>query len=157
MNRVVIIFTSLLCVFLCCCTSCIAVVFQDCGSTLGRFTEVSVSSCQLSDARCALTRGTNASIFVKFIPNADISQVNVHVHGVILDLPVPFPIDKPDACKDPDCGVQCPLHKDQEYHYTTTIFVQRKFPRVNVDIKWEFADDKGNEIVCILFPAKVEW
>lgn len=39
------------------------------GSKLGRFTDVSVSSCQTSDPKCTLTRGTNASIAIKFIPS----------------------------------------------------------------------------------------
>lgn len=60
----------------------------------------------------------------------DISQVNVRVYGEVLNIPVPFPLEKPNACKDPDDGIVCPLRKDQEYHYTTTMLVQKKFPSV---------------------------
>lgn len=67
--------------------------------------------------------------YISFI-DADISQVNVRVYGVMLEVPIPFPIDRPDACKDPDDGIDCPLHKNQEYHYTTSMFVQKKFPSV---------------------------
>ena len=146
---------ALLCV-LCCSAFCLAATFSNCESTLGRYTEVSVSGCQASDARCALVRGTNASISIKFIPNKDITQVKARVYGILIDIPVPFPLEKPDVCKDPDDGVSCPLHKDQEYHYTTTLFVQKNFPRVNVDIKWELVNEKGEKIVCIEFPARVE-
>jgi len=39
------------------------------GSTIGKFTEVSVSGCSLSDERCVLVRGTNASISITFTPS----------------------------------------------------------------------------------------
>lgn len=68
-----------------------------------------------------------------FFADKDITQVKARVYGILLDIPVPFPLEKPDACKDPDDGVSCPLHKDQEYHYTTTLFVQKNFPSV-IDI-----------------------
>ncbi|EFN89512.1 Protein NPC2-like protein [Harpegnathos saltator] len=125
------------------------------GSTLGKFTNVSVSNCRTSDEKCILKRGNNATISIKFIPNMDISSVDVLVYGVMLDIPIPFPIEKPDACEDPDSGIHCPLKKNQEYYYTTTMFVQRKFPSVSVDIKWELVNTDKQKIVCILFPAKV--
>jgi len=39
------------------------------GSRIGKFTKVSVSGCSLSDDKCVLVRGTNASISIKFIPS----------------------------------------------------------------------------------------
>ncbi|XP_014482247.1 PREDICTED: protein NPC2 homolog [Dinoponera quadriceps] len=154
MSRAVIF--ALFCAVLCSCYgSCVAYVYEDCGSTLGKFSDVSVTGCQTTDENCALKRGTNATISIKFKPNAHISQVLIRVYGVMLDIPIPFPLDKPDMCKDPDCGVKCPLEKDQEYTYTTTMYVQRKFPSVNVYIKWEFVDDKENKIVCVIFPARI--
>jgi len=58
--------------------------------------------------------------------------VNARAYGVLIDVPIPFPLDKPDVCKDPSDGIKCPLHKNQKYHYTTSIFVQKKFPSVIV-------------------------
>ncbi|KAL6254532.1 hypothetical protein P5V15_014585 [Pogonomyrmex californicus] len=139
-----------------CSVSCLAVTFEDCGSSLGKFTEVSVSNCQSTDARCILTRGTYESISIKFIPNQDISQVNVRIFGVLHSVPIPFPFDKPDVCKDTNDGVDCPLHKDQEYHYTTTLFVQKQYPAVSVDIKWEFITKNDDKIICVVFPAKIK-
>ncbi|XP_072751077.1 uncharacterized protein [Anoplolepis gracilipes] len=133
-----------------------AVQFEDCGSILGKFSEVSVSGCQESDESCALVRGTNASISIKFTANQDIETVNVRVYGVLSGVPIPFPFNKPDVCKDLDAGVKCPLHKNQEYDYKTSLFVQKKFPPVSVDIKWELVDENGNKIICVQFPAKVE-
>ncbi|XP_077261939.1 NPC intracellular cholesterol transporter 2 homolog a [Temnothorax americanus] len=155
MSRVTIVVFTLF-YALCYSASCHAVTFDDCGSTLGKFTEVLVSGCKTSDEKCVLQRGANASISIKFTPNKDISVVNARVYGVVLDVPVPFPLAKPDACKDPDDGIDCPLHKDQEYHYTTTLLVQKQYPRVNVYIKWEFINENKEKIVCIAFPAKVK-
>lgn len=66
-----------------------------------------------------------------FFADENIDQVDVHVYGILIpDIPIPFPFNKPDACKDLTDGLTCPLHKDQEYNYTTSLFVQKKFPSV---------------------------
>ncbi|XP_011862437.1 PREDICTED: protein NPC2 homolog isoform X2 [Vollenhovia emeryi] len=114
---------------LCYFASSLAVTFQDCGSKSGKFTEILVSGCEMTQENCILKRGTNASISIKFIPNKDISQVKVRVYGVLVHVPVPFPFQKSDACNDPDDGITCPLKKNQEYHYTTTLFVEKKYPK----------------------------
>ncbi|XP_032685917.1 NPC intracellular cholesterol transporter 2 homolog a-like [Odontomachus brunneus] len=146
----------LFCAVLCSCySSCVGYAYMDCGSTLGSFSSVSVSGCDTNTESCHLIRGTNATINIKFKPNTDISQVNLHVFGVILDVEIPFPMDKPDVCKDLECGVHCPLRKDQEYNYTTSMFVKKAFPKVKVQIKWEFVDAHNQMIVCIQFPAKI--
>ncbi|XP_012215342.1 NPC intracellular cholesterol transporter 2 homolog a [Linepithema humile] len=155
MSRVFYIAFALVCA-LCCSAPCLGVSFENCGSTLGKFTAVSVSGCQATDEKCVLVRGTNASISITFVPNEDVSHVTARVYGIMMTVPIPFPLDKPDVCKDPDDGVNCPLQGNQEYHYTTALFVQKKFPSVSVDIKWEFVDSTGKKIVCILFPAKVK-
>ncbi|GAB1863134.1 NPC intracellular cholesterol transporter 2 homolog a-like [Camponotus japonicus] len=155
MNRSMSGVLALLCV-LYCSAFCLAIHFDDCGSPLGKFTEISVSGCKESDSRCALVRGTNASITIKFIPNKDINQVDVRVYGVLLDIPVPFPLDNPNACTDSHDGLKCPLQKDQEYNYTTSLFVQKIYPSVNVDVKFELVDGNEEKIVCIEFPAKVK-
>ncbi|XP_020284515.1 protein NPC2 homolog [Pseudomyrmex gracilis] len=143
---------------LCFTAQSFAIYFEDCGSSLGKFTEVSVSKCRDSDPKCFLIRGTNASISIKFVPNQDISNVKVRVTGIVFDVPVPFPLDpkKTDACKDPDSNIDCPLRKNQEYRYTTTMFVHKNFPSVAVDIKWEFLNENNKNIVCIKFPARIK-
>lgn len=60
----------------------------------------------------------------------DISHVEVRLYGVILGIPVPWPMKKPDACQDIDSGVKCPLQKDQESEYKTTMSIDKAFPPV---------------------------
>ncbi|XP_029165205.1 NPC intracellular cholesterol transporter 2 homolog a-like [Nylanderia fulva] len=155
MRQLASVVFALLCV-LCCIASCLAVTFTDCGSTLGGFTEVSVSECHPSDVKCTLVRGFNASISIKFTPNQDIEHVNVLVYGILFGVPVPFPFDKPDVCQDPNDGIKCPLKKNQEYQYTTSLFVQKTYPAVNVNIKWEFVNENKEKIICVEFPAKLK-
>lgn len=49
---------------------------------------------------------------------------------------VPFPLDNPDACRDINDGLTCPLHKDQEYTYSISLFVQKRYPPVTSIFKF---------------------
>ncbi|XP_012278741.1 protein NPC2 homolog [Orussus abietinus] len=139
---------------LCCASVQItAFEFADCGSKLGRFTEVSVSGCETSQSVCVLKRGTNATIEIQFIVDQDIKDVRAVVFGVILDVPVPFPIPNSDACSDTNSGLTCPLAKGGEYRYKTSLPVSKKYPTVRVNIKWELLNEANEKIVCVLFPA----
>ncbi|KAL0128124.1 hypothetical protein PUN28_003405 [Cardiocondyla obscurior] len=126
------------------------------GSELGTFRDVSVTKCQSSDEKCNLVRNTNATISFKFTPKINITQVNVAVYGVMLDVPIPFPLKNPNACEDPNDGLSCPLRENQEYSYTTTMFVQKKYPKVSLYVKWELLNEQKKNIVCIEFPVKIE-
>lgn len=55
--------------------------------------------------------------------------MNAVVHGVILGVPVAFQLPNPDGCKD--SGLVCPLASGNEYHYTATLPVLRKYPKVS--------------------------
>ncbi|XP_018348864.1 PREDICTED: protein NPC2 homolog [Trachymyrmex septentrionalis] len=151
----IVLFTSLFCTS-CCFAPCFAFEFENCGSTLGTFTNVVISGCSTSDERCIFVRGTNASMSISFIPNKDISKIDARVYGKITVFPIPFPLSQPDVCQDPNSGIKCPLHKNQEYHYTTAMFLQKSFPSVNVEIKWEFMNENKEKIVCLEFPAKIK-
>jgi len=78
------------------------------------------------------------SILCISFADEDVSNVTAHIYGVITDIPIPFPFDKSDVCTDPEDGVNCPLHKDQEYHYTTSLFVEKKYPSVKWHLKFIF-------------------
>jgi len=39
------------------------------GSEAGKFDEISVSSCDVSDEKCTLPRGTDIKVFIKFTPS----------------------------------------------------------------------------------------
>lgn len=74
--------------------------------------------------------------FLIFFVDVDVSTVEARAFGVLLDIPVPFPLEKPDVCSDSDSGINCPLKKDQEVEYKTKFFLEKKTPTV-----WNFSID----------------
>lgn len=60
----------------------------------------------------------------------DASDLKTVVHGTVLIVPVPFSVPHPDACTDPDSGIQCPLAKGNSYSYKATLPVNRNYPSV---------------------------
>ncbi|KAH9645141.1 hypothetical protein HF086_005686 [Spodoptera exigua] len=79
----------------------------------------------------------------------EVKEIQTIVHGVIMNLPVPFPLPQPDACKDN--GLTCPLPK-----YHTTMPILKSYPKVKVDVKWELKDEASEDLVCILIPARLQ-
>ena len=65
-----------------------------------------------------------------FCTDKDISDITAHAFGVLLDVPIPFPLKNSNVCKDPDSGVKCPLKKDQETDFKNTFNVDKKTPAV---------------------------
>lgn len=60
------------------------------------------------------------------------------VHGIIAGVPVPFPIPMEDGCKS---GIQCPIQKQQNYHYVNALPVKSEYPAVST------TSDTGNNLV----------
>lgn len=58
----------------------------------------------------------------------DVTKVSAVVHGILSGIPVPFPLDNPDGCKD--SGLTCPLKSGQPVNYKTSIFVRDSYPKV---------------------------
>jgi len=77
-------------------------------------------------------RNTSNSFF--FFVGVDVKNIEAKAFGVLLDVPVPFPLKKPEICKDPDSGVKCPLKKDVEVEYKVTFFVEKATPAVCVSL-----------------------
>lgn len=50
------------------------------------------------------------------------------VHGIVLGVPVPFPIPEPDGCKS---GINCPMEKDKTYSYVNKLPVKSEYPSVS--------------------------
>lgn len=57
-----------------------------------------------------------------------IQNVTTVVHGVILGVEMPFPLQNPNACLD--SGLTCPLEKSKEFEYVQTLPVLRSYPKV---------------------------
>jgi len=68
-------------------------------------------------------------------------------------IPVPFPVDNPNACKD--CGMTCPASSGKTVTYHADINVKTSYPKVKVVVKWEVKDQDGNDLVCITMPAQI--
>nr|WHU50415.1 Niemann Pick type C2 protein [Grapholita molesta] len=126
--------------------------YTDCGSTLATVANVGVSGCADNAKECILKRNTNATITIDFTPSVAAADITTEVHGVIMNLPVPFPLPQPDACKG--SGLNCPLKAGVPVNYVTSLPVLKSYPKVKVDVKWELkTDDK--DLVCIIIPAKI--
>ena len=56
------------------------------------------------------------------------TKLTTVVHGIVEHVPVPFPMDNPDACKN--CGITCPIKGGESLKYKTSIFVKPAYPSV---------------------------
>lgn len=129
--------------------------FENCGdeNTIGNYTLVEVSRCNVDEAACVLKRNTNATISITFTSDEELSELKAVVHGIILGMEVPFKLPNDDGCKD--SGLECPLAADVEHKYTTTLPVLKQYPKVAVEVKWELkSGDK--DVICVKIPAKIQ-
>ncbi|KAI8431952.1 hypothetical protein MSG28_004487 [Choristoneura fumiferana] len=70
-----------------------------------------------------------------------------------MNLPVPFPLPQPDACKG--SGLTCPLKAGEVANYAATLPVLKSYPKVKVDVKWELKNENDQDLVCIMIPARI--
>lgn len=127
--------------------------YTDCGSKLANIQSIGVSNCEDSAKECILKRNTNVTISINFTPTKDVTQMETEVHGIIMNLPVPFPLPQPDACKE--SGMTCPLPAGKEVNYKATLPILKSYPKLKVDVKWELKNN-DDEFVCILIQAKLQ-
>ncbi|XP_011300999.1 protein NPC2 homolog [Fopius arisanus] len=130
--------------------------FRDCGSQVGKYTSISISDCEDSDSECILTKGTNVTIKITFNTDEPVNVVKAVVHGILTGVPIPFPIAQPNACNNPETGITCPLKKGGPFTYTKTFPILSQYPKVKVEVKWELQNEKNQDIVCIMIPARIE-
>lgn len=131
------------------------VQFENCGdeNTIGNYSLVEVSRCNLDEPSCILKRNTNATISITFTSDEELTELKAVVHGIILGMEVPFKLPNDNGCVD--SNVECPLQKDTEYKYITTLPVLKQYPKVAVEVKWELkSGDK--DVVCVKIPAKIQ-
>lgn len=69
-------------------------------------------------------------ILTNFFTEADISNLIAYAFGILVEVPVPFPLEKPEVCKYPESGLSCPLKKDELAEYKTTFSIDKKTPAV---------------------------
>ncbi|XP_041981412.1 ecdysteroid-regulated 16 kDa protein-like [Aricia agestis] len=127
--------------------------YTDCGSKLATIDNVGVSGCAEDAKECVLKRNSNATISIDFTPSVEVDKLETEVHGIIMNLPVPFPLPQPDACHD--SGLKCPIKAGTKAAYATTLPILKSYPKVKVEVKWELKNDKDESIICIMIPAKI--
>ncbi|KAG7197334.1 hypothetical protein KM043_018447 [Ampulex compressa] len=128
--------------------------FTDCGSDVGRLKSVDVTGCE-DKTQCVLKRGTNVTIEIVFEPSKPATEVKAVVHGIIMDVPMPFPLPNADACSYPQSGITCPVQKDETYTYRAELPVKQSYPRLSLNVKWELRNEAQEKIVCVKIPAKI--
>lgn len=126
----------------------------DCGSAVGNFTKLTISSCTGSESVCPLKRNTNVTLEIIFTTTVVDSSVKADVHGIIQGVPIPWNIPSPDACVN--SGLTCPLQPGQQYHYTKTFLILNAYPKMSLLVKWELKNQRGEDIICASIPVKIE-
>jgi Niemann-Pick C2 protein len=130
-----------------------SVHIEDCGSKVGSFTNITISSCNETDPVCVLKKDSNATLDIYFTTSVADNSVKAEVHGIIQGVPVPFPLHDPDACHL--SGLTCPLKPGNNYHYTATLPVLKSYPKIHLEVRWELKNENDDDIVCAQFPAKI--
>uniref|UniRef100_A0A8C9XZ79 NPC intracellular cholesterol transporter 2 n=1 Tax=Sander lucioperca TaxID=283035 RepID=A0A8C9XZ79_SANLU len=126
------------------------VKFIDCGSSSGKVAIVDINPC--ASQPCQLHKGQSYSVNVTF-NSAVVSQTSTAVvHGIIAGVPIPFPIPIEDGCKS---GIQCPIQKQQVYHYVNSLPVKTEYPAIKLVVEWELRDDDKQDLFCIRFPVHI--
>uniref|UniRef100_A0AAQ5X293 NPC intracellular cholesterol transporter 2 n=1 Tax=Amphiprion ocellaris TaxID=80972 RepID=A0AAQ5X293_AMPOC len=125
-------------------TWAVPVKFLDCGSTSGKVSIVDINPCPSQP--CQLHKGQSSSVNVTFNSGVESHTATAVVHGIIAGVPVPFAIPNADGCKS---GIQCPIQKQQIYHYETELPVKSEYPSIKLVVEWELRDDNKNDLFCI--------
>ncbi|CAK6957062.1 NPC intracellular cholesterol transporter 2-like [Scomber scombrus] len=126
------------------------VKYVDCGSSTGKVSIVDINPC--SSQPCQLHKGESYSVNVTFNSAVESQTSKATVHGIIAGVPVPYPIPNEDGCKS---GIQCPIKKQQTYHYLNSLPVKSEYPAIKLVVKWELKDDNDQDLFCIKFPVQI--
>ncbi|KAI5767773.1 unnamed protein product [Gulo gulo] len=125
--------------------------FKDCGSGVGVIKELNVNPCPTQP--CKLHKGQSYSVNVTFTSNILSQSSKAVVHGIVLGVPVPFPIPEADGCKS---GINCPIQKDKTYSYLNKLPVKNEYPSIKLVVQWELLGDKGQHLFCWEIPVQIE-
>lgn len=83
----------------------------------------------------------------------EVDNVTTVVHGILMGVPVPFPLENPDACAS---DIKCPLKSGAPIHYSTKLPVLKQYPKTAVTVKWELQTADKQDIICLEIPAKIQ-
>ncbi|XP_067027597.1 NPC intracellular cholesterol transporter 2-like [Acropora muricata] len=128
-----------------------SVHFRQCGNKEPLPEQVILTPCPAEP--CLLKKGVNESVEVIFKPREAVTSSKFVVHGIIGGLPVPFPLSKPNGCKEH--GIECPMKPNKEYTFKATLPVKKAYPDMRLIVKCELLDQNGNSIFCWELPVQI--
>lgn len=115
--------------------------------------DIKVTGCEQPSQPCTFHKGRMATIALPFTPTSQISTVKAEVHGIIGGVPIPFPLQNSDGCRN--SGLTCPLVAGEQYTYQASLPVRKIYPSIGLKVKWELKDG-SNSLVCIMIDVKLE-
>ena len=114
----------------------------------------------------------------------DIKPGRASVHGIIMRIPTPFPLENPSVCNSTQPS--CPLQAGNQYNYTYQLPVSSSYPSVRfpillisctltlntqpvvkillivfftsqlrLNVKWELKDSSDEAFVCVEMPVQL--
>lgn len=127
----------------------IAISATDCGSVLGKFSDLEINCDEGSTAEdCKLSIGKKYTGSLKVTPNTAINKAKIVLHAIIGRATLPFPFPDNDLCKNHN--VVCPLKADTQYTVEIELDIPSYAPKVNFEAKMEFQSG-GEDLVCLKF------
>lgn len=135
---------------LCALAAAEPLVFHDCGCEKGKLLTVDVTPCPKQP--CPLVKGGTYTINVTFSSNEVTANCTAVVHGVVLGVPVPFPLPEANGCKS---GVSCPLRAGATYTYLTKMPIKPEYPKMKLVVQWELRDFDNKNLFCWKIPVDI--
>ncbi|KAJ8308879.1 hypothetical protein KUTeg_013753 [Tegillarca granosa] len=95
------------------------------GSVSGTLESVDITPCPTQP--CQIKHRTNVTLAVKFKSNVDTKKAKSVLHGIIDNIPTPFPLPN-DACLNNN--VACPIQNGSDLIYKNYMYVLPEFPKM---------------------------
>jgi len=135
-----------------------AILWKDCGSKLGKITNIQLQGCLDPDSKfCTVKRGSAIVANVKVDVNPGIEPINsatTIIHAVIAGVSIPWSPPNPEACNNG--GLQCPVKPSSKTTYSMGVDIKSYYPSVRATIRWEVQDDvTKSDLICFIAPVIV--
>ena len=126
---------------------------KDCGSVLGKFSDLDINCDEGSAAdKCEISKGKSYKGTLKVTPNELITNATIVIHAIIGEKVLPFPFSDNDLCKNHN--VVCPLKPNQEYEVTLSLHVPKNAPSLGLLVKMEYQSN-GKDLVCVEYGISI--
>ena len=127
--------------------------YVDCGSKYAILHSVAVSNCSDTDERCIFSKNSTTRIDINFTSLTDFERMTTTIQGTLYGVTLPFFGAEKNACKT---GVSCPGKKGQRFAFFNKTFVRKSYPTVDVLVGISLVNEKGDKVLCLNFPARVQ-